>query len=82
MIDTPPAVYRFWSKASQDRYDERICIMREANNIPDHAPTPQFIVTTAMLQAADNETEIAGWGKTLELPLSGASSHTKRMVIR
>lgn len=53
---TQSELYQSWPDYAQDAYRERIAIMREANNIPDKAPTPPEIIQIAQAQA---ESEIA-----------------------
>jgi hypothetical protein len=62
MTDLPRA-YPYWPDFMRDTYNERIAIMREANNIPPDAPTPPFIRGEA-IRAAEREMELVnGRGK-------------------
>lgn len=52
MSDEPkPEGFSKWPQAAIDSWWERICIMREANNIPDDQPTPEFIQQVAIEEA-------------------------------
>jgi hypothetical protein len=46
-----PRRYNFWCQSACDRFDERVAIMREANNIPSDSETPGEIIATATLEA-------------------------------
>lgn len=56
MKDARPLAYRFWPDFAQSRFDERVAIMRDGNNVADKAPTPQEIIEVARAEA---ESEIA-----------------------
>jgi hypothetical protein len=43
--------YQHWPDFARDAFNERIALMREANNIPDKEPTPDFVASVALLQA-------------------------------
>jgi hypothetical protein len=41
--DKLPSAFPFWSPDAQDRFLERLAIVREANNIPDNQPAPSVL---------------------------------------
>lgn len=57
MEDPLPPAYKYWPYFVQDAYDERLCIMREGNNIPLDEPTP-LAIRMAAIQAAEAEIEL------------------------
>lgn len=58
MIEDLPKVYKYWPDFARDIYNERVCIMRDGNNIPPDEQTPLAIRTVA-LQEAEAEIELA-----------------------
>lgn len=52
-VDLPKSAEKF-PEWIQDRMVERIAIMREANRVPDNAPTPQKIINVALQEAYQN----------------------------
>lgn len=59
MTESRPAAYRFWPESARAKYDERIGIMREGNNIPDSQTTPNEIIGVAIQQAEEEVRLIA-----------------------
>lgn len=52
--DTRPNEYWTWPKEAQYRYDERICILRESNRVPDQNLTPTIFIQIATRSALDH----------------------------
>jgi hypothetical protein len=56
--DKLPAQYPLWPVFAQCRFNERMAILREGNNIPDNKPLPYIMVQCA-INDAENEIRIA-----------------------
>jgi hypothetical protein len=50
--DKLPSAYRFWPEHARSTYDERMAIVREANNIPDNQPAP-WVLRQIAVDAAE-----------------------------